>query len=202
MYILSIIGLVLVVFFVECSMWGIENSLAVLLDLPSLLLLLIIGAAMLLAAGLGKDFLAAFRLTLGREKQTGLRERKRAAEAVELFMRAMRQGSIFAALIQFVAMHSLMEDTAQWSIYLSVLFLVVLYACVINLLLLPVKSRLNLGIIEYMQDPGQEDGIKEAGCRSGKEGLEETESETGEEGQEEPESETEEDGEGAQGSGK
>ena len=41
MYILSIIGLVLVVLFVECSMWGIENSLAVLVDPPSLTLLLI-----------------------------------------------------------------------------------------------------------------------------------------------------------------
>lgn len=187
MYILSIIGLVLVVLFVECSMWGIENSLAVLVDPPSLTLLLIIGAAMLLAAGLGKDFLAAFRLAFGRERQAGLRERKRAAEAVELFMKAMRYGSIFTVLLQFIAMHNLMKDTAQWSIYLSVLFLAMLYAYIINLLLLPVKSRLNLGIIEYMQGPGAEEGMKETGSRTGEKGMEKAECRTEEEGLEETE---------------
>ncbi len=173
MYILSIIGLILVVLFVECSVWGLESGLGMLIDFPSFLLLMIIGAAMLLAAGMGKDFLAAFRLALGREKQAGLRERKRAVEAVELFMKAMRHGSIFAALLQFVAIYSLMEDTTKWSIYLSVLLLTVLYAYAVNLLLLPVKSRLNLGIIEYMQETGMEESVRA--------GMEEAESKTGEE---------------------
>lgn len=171
MYILSIIGLILVVLIVECSLWGLENSFVMLIDFPSFVLLMIIGVTILLAAGMGKDFLAAFHLAFGREKQAGLRKRKRAAEAVELFMKAVRYGSIFTALLQFVAIYSLMEDTTKWSVCLSVLLLAVLYAYAVNLLLLPVKSRLDLGIIEYMQGLETEEGLKEAESMAGEESM-------------------------------
>lgn len=45
----------------------------------------------------------------------------------------------------------------MWSVHLSVLLILPLYAYAMNLLLLPVKSRLKLGMIEYMQEAGTED---------------------------------------------
>lgn len=164
MYVLIVIGLLVVVMLVEISVWNLGSSLTMLIDAPSLVLLMIIGVSMLLAAGLGKDFLAAFRLALGKEKQAvGLRERKRAVEAVELFMKTMRYGGVFSVILQLIAISSLMKDVAMWGIYLSVIFVALVYAYAVNLLLLPVKSRLNLGIIEYVQGvESEDDGGKEA----------------------------------------
>lgn len=157
MYVLLVIGLAIAVIMVEASAWGLSN-VTMLFDVPSLLLLMIIGISMLLAAGLGKDFLAAFRLALGKEGQAGLRERQRAVEAVELFMKSLRYGGVFGLVLQFISIYGLLEDAAMWSVHLSVLLILPLYAYAINLLLLPVKSRLKLGMIEYMQEAGTEDG--------------------------------------------
>lgn len=160
MYMMIAIGLVIVVLIVAAVSWGLGN-LTMLLDTSSFLMLLIIGISVLLASGLGKDFLAAFCIALGREKQTGLRERKRAAEAVELFARAVRYGSVFGIALQFICIHSIMGEEGKWMVHLSVLLLLPLYAYAMNLMLLPIKSRLELGIIECMQEP-EEDSMAEA----------------------------------------
>ena len=71
------------------------------LDIPSLLMILLIGASVLIASGLWKDFVNAFRFTMGKGKKAGLSERKRAREAVELLMKAVRYGGAFIALMNF-----------------------------------------------------------------------------------------------------
>ncbi len=157
MYMMIAIGLAIVIFMVAAIFWGL-GDITMLFDTPSLLLLLIIGISVLLASGLGKDFLAAFSIALGRQKRAGLRERKRAAEAVELFAEAVRYGSVFGIVLQFICFHNIIGEDGKWLIHLSVLFLLPLYAYAMNLLLLPIKSRLQLGIIECMQQPEKDSG--------------------------------------------
>lgn len=155
MYVLIVVGLAIAVLLAESYAWGFGGGLVAFVDIPSLLLLMIIGIPMLLATGLGKDFIAAFRLALGKEKEAGLETRKRAMEAVELFMKTMRYGGMFTALLQFLAICTYNElDPAAWRASLGVLSIALLYAYAINLLLMPIKSRLNIGIIEYMQNVG------------------------------------------------
>ncbi len=171
MYVFFVIGLALVVVLVEAAAWGIHNPVW-LLDTPSFLLLMIIGISMLLATGLGKDFLTAFGLAFGKDCKAGLRERQRAAQAVELFMKAVRYGAGFGVALQLISLTRLLEDMAAWGVNISVILILFVYAYAMNLLLLPVKSRLQLGIIEYMQEIGDAQE-EEAGERT--EALEEKE---------------------------
>ena len=74
------------------NFWG-------MFDFPSLMMVALIGISTLAASGLWKDFLNAFRLAVGKRKNAGLLEWKRAKEAVELFMKAVKYGGFFIALI-------------------------------------------------------------------------------------------------------
>ena len=123
-----------------------------ILDFPSLALILLIGISVLAASGLWRDFVNAFRFTMGKNKKAGLSEWKRAKEAVELFMKAAKYGGIFIALMNFSNIYKIPDDPWVWRANLVVMSLTLLYAYAVNVLLLPVRSRLNIGIIEYMQD--------------------------------------------------
>jgi len=129
------------------------------LDLPSLLMILLIGISVLVAAGLWKDFVNAFRFTMGKDKKAGLSERKRSMEAVECLMKAVRYWGVFLALMNFANIYNTPDDPWVWRANLVVISLTLLYAYAVNVLLLPVRSRLSVGIIEYMQT-GDEYGEK------------------------------------------
>lgn len=121
-------------------------------DFPSMVMIVLIGISALAASGLWRDFLNAFGLTVGKRKNAGLSEWKRAKEAVELFMKSIRYGSFFLALIEFIHIYNLPDDSLVLRANLVVMSLVLLYAYGMNVLLLPIKSRLDVGMIEYMQD--------------------------------------------------
>lgn len=149
MYWLCFIGMMIVIVSLAGLMSGGMNI--AVLDLPSLLMILLIGISVLIASGLWKDFVNAFRFTMGKDKKHGLSERKRAKEAVELLMKATRYGGMFIALMNFANIYNIPDDPWAWRANLVVMSLTLLYAYAINVLLLPVRSRLNVGIIEYMQ---------------------------------------------------
>lgn len=143
-----IVMMTAVVFFAGLMSGGMNIAV---LDVPSLALVLLIGAGALTASGLWKDFLNAFRLTMGKNKKVGLSEWKRAKEAMELLMKAVRYGGVFIALMNFTNIYHIPDDPWVWRANLVVMSLTLLYAYAVNVLLLPVRSRLNVGIIEYMQ---------------------------------------------------
>ena len=156
-YIFIVIGLAVVILYLECVAGGGNmNGLSNLVDMPSLLALIVIGVSMLLAAGLGKDFMAAFRLALGKEQQTGLEARKRALEAVRLFMKTMRYGGGFFTLLPLIDIFMIGDKIAGGMANVAVALVVLLYAYAANLLLLPIQSRLEIGIIEYMNTEADE----------------------------------------------
>ena len=129
--------------------WG---NFWVMFDFPSLMMVALIGISTLAASGLWKDFLNAFRLAVGKKKNAGLSEWKRAKEAVELFMKAVKYGGFFIALMEFANLYNTPDDPWIWRANLVVMSLVVLYAFGINVLLLPIRSRLSVNVIEYMQN--------------------------------------------------
>lgn len=164
MYWLCFIGMMIIIVLLAGLMSGGMNI--AVLDLPSLLMILLIGVSVLIASGLWKDFVNAFRFTMGKNKKAGLSERKRAREAVELLMKAVRYGGVFIALMNFANIYNTPDDPWVWRANLVVLSLTLLYAYAINVLLLPVRSRLNVGMIEYMQ-AGDEDGEKKEDEKAG-----------------------------------
>lgn len=151
-YIAVIFSIVIFCFVVGVGLPGGWETM--LIDLPSLLLLLLVTFPILIMSGLGKDFINALHLFLGKQKKGSLAERKKAVEAVDLAMRALRNGGIFTVILQTVSYFAMASslDTTKWYADLAALFIPLLYAYMFNLLLLPIRGRLNKEIIEYMSD--------------------------------------------------
>lgn len=152
MYLLVILGVILIFAFVGM---GFPNGWIVMfLDVPSMLVLLLITLPVLLASGLGKDFMNSFYLFFGKKGQRGLTERKRAVEALDVVIKALRYGGIFATLLQFAVLCNAFEefDFQKWQASMAVLIIPLIYAYMLILLLLPIRGRLNKDIINYMKD--------------------------------------------------
>lgn len=160
MYFLVILGLIAVCILVEGA--GMRFSVgwgAMLADFPSLLLLLLIVIPVLLASNLLKDFGNAFRLFLGKKGREGVAEKKKAVEALDVVMKALRDGGIFAVLLQFVSLCGVLKgfDAMRWQSNMVPLLMPLLYAYMLNLLFLPIRSRLNREIIDYMKNAEDEE---------------------------------------------
>lgn len=124
-----------------------------LADLPTLILLLIICIPFLLSAGLLKDLNNAFGIALGRKNDIGLNEIKRAAEAVTLTISTLLGSGFLIFLMSMITILHSIDTPASLGPKISVAILGFIYSCVFALLLLPLKSILNLRIIEYMSKP-------------------------------------------------
>lgn len=153
MYMLAVFVVVMMIWVMGAITAGGPRGFTSTIDAPSLAMILLIGVSVLAASGFWKDFKNAFRLAMKKEKQAGLIEWKRAKEAVELLMAAVRYGGIFVALLQFIslAFYNMTEESPVWWGNLAVVVVTPLYAYAVNILLLPVRSRINVNIIEYMQ---------------------------------------------------
>ena len=169
MYLLVIIGLIVVFVFTEGVFMGFPMGwIATIVDIPSLVILLLMTLPVLPASGLGKDFVNAFRLFFGKKGREGLAERKKAVEALDERERSLKEpllwkwffgiaGGIFAVLLQFIGLCNLKEeyDMIVWRLNLAVMIIPLVYAYMIKLLLLPIKSRLNKEMIDFMDDAAE-----------------------------------------------
>ena len=153
MHLLVVVGVVAVFLFVEGMGQGDPGWITMLLDSPSLIVLLFITISVLLSSGLLKDFSNAFRLFFGKKRQGETAEKKKAVEALDVVMKSLHYGAVFAILLQFTVLCNVMEpDNNVWWFNMAVLFIPLLYAYILNLLLLPIRSRLNKEVIDYLTD--------------------------------------------------
>lgn len=127
-------------------------SLLTLADPLSLLILLLIVIPVLLLSGYGKDFIYAFKLTATKQKEEDLAKLKRASEAVSLVMKAILYGGAFGSLLGCIALLRQMDDPATIGPYIMAAFVILLYAIVINIMLLPIKAKIDKMIIEYLHE--------------------------------------------------
>ncbi len=152
MYFISILAVILVTVILTYSV-----SLQNFMSWPSLLLILLLSIPILISSGLFRDFNNAFHIALGKKKDSSLIELKRASEAVDMMVRTFLCSGLFLFLTSsLMVLHAL--DT-PWSLgpALSVTLLCFIYGAALALLLLPIKSILQVRIIEFM--PESEDEI-------------------------------------------
>lgn len=153
MYLISIIAIILLIslssnFFMEFS----TISFQYLLDLPSFIMLLIICIPFLVSSGLMKDFNNAFRIVLSRKKNVSLNELKRAIEAVTLAIKTLLGSGFLIFLMSMLIILHTLDTPESLGPKVSATLTAFIYACVFALPLLPLKSILNLRIIEYMSE--------------------------------------------------
>lgn len=161
MYMLAVLAVVLLVWIISTVLSGGMAGVSMMWDFWPMLLLLAMGVSILVSTGFWKDCGNAFRLTMGKKRQAGLTEWKRAKEAVELLGTTLRYGGIFISLVQFISvswMNIGMQPGEEniWWMTITIAGLPILYGYAVSILLLPISSRISIHIIEYMQKP--EDG--------------------------------------------
>lgn len=162
MYFLSILGVILSVILMGCSGEAMQN-LGYLLDIVNILLVLIVTIPILASSGLHKDFNNAFKFTLGKKEADNLIELKRAKEAITLVIKTViLSGILFWAFETIVISYNVINDAdtieklnKSISMFLAneaIGILSIFYAMVVSLLLLPIGSRLEVKMAEFMKE--------------------------------------------------
>lgn len=149
MYLISILALVAAMIGM-CFFEGL--SPAWLIDTPSILLILLITIPMLLSAGLLKDFNNAFRFVVGKKKVENIKELRRSVEAVSLAIKVTLFSGVLISVIQCVVILGTLDNPEKLGPMLCVSILAVVYALGLSLLMLPLRTQLQVKIIEYLSE--------------------------------------------------
>lgn len=149
MYFISVLAVVLVSWFMLG--FGLGGNVTWFIDAPSLLILLVFAATMLLSTGLLKDFNNAFRLIAKKGAEASVREVKRAIEAVALARKVMLAAGGFTVCFSFVLILGGLNDPASLGPAMAVCVLTMLYALAFVLILLPLESGLRLKLHDLPQ---------------------------------------------------
>jgi len=153
MYLLSVLAIILCFMLVRIMQPALR--LIQFMDIMSLICLLVLIIPVMLSAGLLKDLNNAFRLTFGKKKEAALLELKRAKLAVDTMIRTAIYSSVFVMMLQFEVMLHNMSDPSYLGPVISVVLLILLYAMIISILLLPIRAKLEQRILEYMPSCGE-----------------------------------------------
>lgn len=112
----------------------------IFINLLDLLIISVIDIAVLLACGHGKDFLNAFHINrLTKE------ELLRCKDALELLQKSTLYGGLFIFVVALISVLRAMDDPASLGPHISLALLGLLYAFILNLILLIPIYRLRTG---------------------------------------------------------
>lgn len=161
MYLLSLfVFMVLVVGFMAIFGGGGIQALIYFVDMTSMILLILLIVPMLLNAGVLKDLNNAFRLGAKRKVQAQRLELLRAVEAVSFTIKALWTAGIFSVLFQFsIAIMRNAPDAGLAFLYTAVSMIPLLYCTFFVILLLPLRSRLNMQLNTLCEDNVNHDDI-------------------------------------------
>lgn len=129
---------------------GLRNIANVLVDLPSLIIILVFTVPVLIRNGVWKDFKRAFFL-LKKGYACHLSELKRTQDVLEMLQRQVFCAGIVAMLLTFINIMRSLSDLASLGPNIAVAVMTVLYATVIEMLLLPLQLEVKRRIIDFME---------------------------------------------------
>lgn len=129
---------------------GLRNIANVLVDLPSLIIIQVFTVPVLIRNGVWKDFKRAFFL-LKKGYACHLSELKRTQDVLEMLQRQVFCAGIVAMLLTFINIMRSLSDLASLGPNMAVAVMTVLYATVIEMLLLPLQLEVKRRIIDFME---------------------------------------------------
>lgn len=153
MSILLVVIAVALVFLYSLVISGGFGAMASYIDLPSLILIILWTVPVLISAGMLKDFARSFRRAFSTKLVYTREELMCSMEAVQLAQRSNWIAGILGFLIAFVYICKNYGEIGVESFLLNiaVAVIVVIYAAVLNLILLAVYGRLKKRCMDYMQ---------------------------------------------------
>lgn len=135
------------------ALGNLRNLIFALLDLPSLIIILVFTVPILVRNGVWKDFKRAF-LLLKRGYSCHLSELRRTKDVLEMLQKQVICAGIVAMLLTFITIMHQLSDLETLGPNLAVAILTVLYATIIEMLLLPLQFEVKRRIIDYMELDG------------------------------------------------
>lgn len=150
MYLLSIVFAIAVM--VGMCAWSLGMGALYLFDGVTVIFLLLFIIPQLVLGGLVKDFNNAFRLGIGKRKASDLMEIKRAREAVDLTIKISLVASVFIAVVSAVLLLYATSDPLALGPSMAVALTSPVYGIGLALLLLPLQSRLNIRMQEFISE--------------------------------------------------
>lgn len=141
------------------SGWIELPRLGFLVDMPSLVIILILTAPVLLKGGLWKDFKRAWQL-LWKDYNCHLSEVRRALDVVEMMQKQVLYAGAISALLTFITILHNLSNLASLGPNLAVAILTMLYAVIIEMLLLPLQLEAKRRIVDYMEVDTDTEGME------------------------------------------
>jgi len=141
------IGLLVVIVLAGWIFAG-NGGLMVVLDIPSILLLLGLVLSLLAASGLMKDFLRVFRVVKGKTSVFTRTELEKSLLAVRLTMKLLLGSGVFGTMTGAIFIFAQVSEISSMPKALSVSGIILLYAILLWLILLPLQSHLESRLLE------------------------------------------------------
>lgn len=132
------------------SQLGVGAVLISLLDFPSLVSLLILTLPILLENGMWKDFVRGFKL-LRKSYTCSLAELKRTQDVIELLQKQIIYAAVIVTVFSSIIVLGFMQTPSVMGVNLAVALITVLYAAIMEMLLLPIHIEVKRRIIDYME---------------------------------------------------
>ena len=152
--IMEIISILLGVFLLGAIDYGSGGvnlrGILILLDFPSLIIILAFTVPVLFRGGIWKDFLRAWRL-LKKNYTCHLSEIRRSLDVVEMLQKQVLCAGIVGMLLSFIHILGWISDLASLGPHVAVAILTMLYAVIFEMLLLPLQIEAKRRIVDYMQ---------------------------------------------------
>lgn len=144
-----IIGLMIAMYMTLNNM----NQFNLLIDLPTILLILLFAVPAFLVSGLRRDFMIVFKLHKTRFSISQLR---RCMEAVMLMQRLILIAGLFSVFIALITCLTHVSDLEILGLNIAVICLSGLYTAILEFLLLPLKTFVQVALIEEMEMDNEE----------------------------------------------
>ncbi len=152
------------------SGWIELPRLGYLVDIPSLVIILVLTVPVLFKGGLWRDFKRAWRL-LWKDYNCHLIEVRRALDVVEMMQKQVLYAGTISVLLIFITILRNLSDLASLGPNLAVAILTMLYATIIEMLLLPLQLEVKRRIIDYMGVDTDAEGMEIGAGREAAENM-------------------------------
>ena len=132
------------------SQIGVGVILTSLLDFPSLVGLLILTLPILLRSGMWKDFVRGFKM-LRKSYSCSLADLKRTQDVIELLQKQIIYAAVIITSFSVIIVLGCLQTPSVIGVNLAVALITVLYAAIMEMLLLPIHIEVKRRIIDYME---------------------------------------------------
>ena len=147
---IAIVVSILLMAFVCGSQIGVGTVLTGLLDFPSLIGLLVLSLPILFRNGMWKDFVRGFKL-LKKSYTCSLGELKRTQDVIELLQKQILYAAVIITAFSLIIVLGFLQTPEVMGVNVAVALITVLYAAIMEMLLLPVHIEAKRRIIDYME---------------------------------------------------